>query len=138
MNLVKLKDLDYNNEPICNVTHIGSLFYFTKRYELYLLTKAAGVMICAIYIVQVAYNLPMQEELNKMPFRVGRVAACIAPERAAKEQGYQVLQSLYAMGSGGFFRKVLDNSVQNIDRGRDCISCCTNLKERKRRFMFML
>lgn len=89
-------------------------FVYTKRYKLHLFVMAAGVMICAIYVIQLAYNLPTQEELNEMPFRVGRVAACIAPERYAKEQGYQVLQSLYAMGSGGFLGKGLGNSVQKL------------------------
>lgn len=89
-------------------------FVYTKRYKLHLFIMTAGVLICGIYIVRLAHNLPTQEELNEMPFRVGRVAACIAPERYAQGQGYQVLQSLYAIGSGGFLGKGLGNSVQKL------------------------
>lgn len=45
-------------------------------------------------------------------FRGGRVAAWKNPEKYSQDGGYQILQGLYAIGSGGFFGKGLGHSVQ--------------------------
>jgi cell division protein FtsW len=58
--------------------------------------------------------MPTVEELDNMSFRVGRIAAFLNPERYADNQGYQVLQSLYAVASGGLFGKGLGNSTQKL------------------------
>ena len=45
-------------------------------------------------------------------FRLNRLLVWLHPEKYAASGGYQVMQGLYAIGSGGFFGKGLGNSVQ--------------------------
>ena len=71
----------------------------------------AGVYIWSIYI-----DMPSPTEIDKLPFREQRIAAWINPEMYADNQGYQTLQALYAIGSGGFTGKGLGKSVQKYDR----------------------
>lgn len=48
-------------------------------------------------------------------FRIERILVWLRPEEyAADGTGYQVLQGLYAIGSGGFFGKGLGNSTQKL------------------------
>lgn len=47
-------------------------------------------------------------------FRVQRILAWLHPEENLADGGYQVLQALYAIGSGGFFGKGLGNSAQKL------------------------
>lgn len=47
-------------------------------------------------------------------FRLRRILVWLNPEGHAEEGGYQVLQGLYAIGSGGFFGKGLGNSAQKM------------------------
>ena len=43
-----------------------------------------------------------------------RIAVWLDPEAHSSEGGYQVMQGLYAIGSGGFFGKGLGNSTQKL------------------------
>lgn len=45
-------------------------------------------------------------------FRLRRIIVWLDPEKHASDYGYQVMQGLYAIGSGGFFGKGLGNSTQ--------------------------
>lgn len=47
-------------------------------------------------------------------FRFQRLLAWRNPEAYAQDEGYQTLQALYAIGSGGFFGKGLGNSIQKL------------------------
>ena len=47
-------------------------------------------------------------------FRLGRIIVWLNPEEHASEGGYQIMQALYAIGSGGFFGKGLGNSAQKM------------------------
>ena len=47
-------------------------------------------------------------------FRARRVLVWLHPEEYASEGGYQIMQALYAMGSGGIFGKGLGNSTQKL------------------------
>lgn len=47
-------------------------------------------------------------------FRLRRILVWLNPEKYASEGGYQVMQGLYAIGSGGFFGKGLGNSAQKM------------------------
>ena len=47
-------------------------------------------------------------------YRMERVKVWLHNEKYSDEGGFQVLQSLYALGSGGFFGKGLGNSVQKL------------------------
>lgn len=47
-------------------------------------------------------------------FRGGRVLAWLDPESYAKDKGFQTLQALYAIGSGGVWGKGLGKSMQKL------------------------
>ncbi|MBP3663614.1 MAG: FtsW/RodA/SpoVE family cell cycle protein, partial [Tyzzerella sp.] len=47
-------------------------------------------------------------------FRLRRVLVWLHPEEYLSDGGYQVMQGLYAIGSGGFFGKGLGNSAQKV------------------------
>ena len=46
------------------------------------------------------------------PYRLQRLSAFIDPWASPNDEGYQLIQSLYALGNGGFFGKGLFNSTQ--------------------------
>ncbi len=46
------------------------------------------------------------------PYRLQRLSAFIDPWASPKDEGYQLIQSLYALGNGGLFGKGLFNSTQ--------------------------
>ncbi len=48
-------------------------------------------------------------------FRAQRILVWTNPEAYAEEGGYQVMQGLYAIGSGGLFGKGLGNSTQKLE-----------------------
>lgn len=47
-------------------------------------------------------------------FRLQRIIAWLNPEATADTESFQVMQGLYAIGSGGFFGKGLGNSTQKL------------------------
>lgn len=51
---------------------------------------------------------------NSGDFRLQRVLVWLNPEKYSEEGGYQTLQALYALGSGGIFGKGLGNSTQKL------------------------
>ena len=51
---------------------------------------------------------------NSDSFRIRRIQIWLDPESHASLGGYQVMQALYAIGSGGFFGKGLGNSAQKL------------------------
>ena len=48
------------------------------------------------------------------PYRLERVKVWLNPEKYSDEGGFQVLQSLYSLGSGGLFGKGLGNGIQKL------------------------
>lgn len=100
---------------ILGITFGMSLIYtqYTKTHIFILLSSLGAVLACRYFG---ALNLPTQEELDKMSFRFGRIAAWIAPERYASSQGYQTIQALYAIGSGGIMGKGLGNGIQKLTK----------------------
>lgn len=71
----------------------------------------AAVTVTGI-ILQFMANLPTPQEMEHLQFRYRRIAAWLAPERYADHYSYQIMQSLYAVGSGGFWGRGLGNSIQ--------------------------
>lgn len=47
-------------------------------------------------------------------FRIRRILTWLDPENHSEHGGFQVMQGLYAIGSGGFFGKGLGNSTQKL------------------------
>ena len=96
---------------VLGITFIVS-FVCTKTWKLHVGVAAGLVLVVALYVLNIAMNMPSPSEIEKLPFRVRRIAAWIDPELYASGQGYQVLQALYAIGRGGLFGTGLGNSIQ--------------------------
>lgn len=62
---------------------------------------------------------------NSTNFRIQRILVWLHPEDYASGDGYQTLQALYAIGSGGLFGRGLGNSIQKLgsvpEAGNDMI-----------------
>ena len=71
----------------------------------------AVVAVVAVIIVIYASTLEYDPTGN---FRLRRVQVWLHPEQYSAFGGYQVIQGLYAIGSGGLFGKGLGNSAQKI------------------------
>ncbi len=69
-------------------------------------------------IVLVMLAIPLGEQLVKAgileSYQLDRIHVWQNPEAYAQEGGFQVLQGLYAIGSGGLFGKGLGNSIQKL------------------------
>ena len=76
------------------------LFVASPKYSHFLIMALVGVCMIAVFIIA-------------FPYRVSRVEAWLHPETAG-DAGYQTLQGLYAIGSGGLFGKGLGESLQKM------------------------
>lgn len=75
----------------------------------FLLLILGGVVIIGVGI----YFLSNMTETSGS-FRLRRILVWLDPEKYSDDGGYQILQALYALGSGGFFGKGLGNSTQKL------------------------
>ena len=69
----------------------------------------AGVALIAIAIKIIDASMDTSSD-----FRLRRILAWLHPEQYSDDGGFQVMQGLYAIGSGGFFGKGLGNSAQKM------------------------
>ena len=86
------------------------LFVSTPGYRRFIIIVTGVVGLAAIIVFAIAkagYN----SELN---FRFVRILAWLDPEAYVNDKGYQTLQALYAIGSGGIFGKGLGESMQKL------------------------
>ena len=79
------------------------------RPFLILLAVIAALIVLALVILY--YTVDSTKD-----FRLNRVLTWLHPEEHQDTGGYQVLQGLYAIGSGGFFGKGLGNSTQKLTK----------------------
>ncbi|WP_407690923.1 FtsW/RodA/SpoVE family cell cycle protein [Ruminococcus turbiniformis] len=75
------------------------VFVASPKYSQFIWMGSAGVAFMAIFLAMESYRLE-------------RIAIWRNPENY--EKGYQTLQGLYAIGSGGLFGRGLGNSVQKL------------------------
>ena len=71
-----------------------------------------GVIICGLGLGSV--SLFFLGQFADLSFRLGRIAVWKNPEDYMDGTGYQVMQGLYAIGSGGLFGKGLGQSAQKL------------------------
>lgn len=99
---------------------IGFVIYFvaTKRYWPFALMAVFGAAGIAAFILYIHYYVdPVTAGVEidaDTGFRMMRILAWRHPEEYASGKGYQTLQALYALGSGGFFGKGLGESIQKL------------------------
>ena len=83
-----------------------------KRFILLGLAAAAGAAAVVFVIVQMAAN--RVEQADDLGFRGARILAWLDPEAYASGKGFQTIQALYAIGSGGVLGKGLGASMQKL------------------------
>ena len=79
--------------------------------------KSAPIVVLGIAACIVGYaGLHLLGEYleSSGSFRIERILVWLNPEEYMSDGGFQVVQGLYAIGSGGFFGKGLGNSAQKM------------------------
>ncbi len=95
------------------IAGIGFVMLFVasrKKLPFFLCVVAGGVVM--------AFAGPIGHALEAMkilkPYQLSRINVWLNPEAYPDTGGYQVLQGLYAIGSGGLFGKGLGESIQKL------------------------
>ncbi len=89
---------------------IAMIFVATKDYKWFVGLGVAGVSAVAGLIWYIVQNVD-----SGGGFRSERILAWLDLEKYASGKGYQTLQALYAIGSGGIWGKGLCQSIQKLD-----------------------
>ena len=85
------------------------LFVASPSYKPFILMALAGAAVAAALVFFISSS-----GAEGMGFRGERVLAWLDPEAYASGKGFQTLQALYAIGSGGIFGKGLGQSMQKL------------------------
>lgn len=85
------------------------IFVAHPKIKPFLRLIAAGAIVVVVGLSYLSANISSSEN-----FRLRRIITWLDPENHADEGGFQVMQGLYAIGSGGFFGKGLGNSTQKL------------------------
>ena len=93
---------------------IVMLFVSTPDYKRYIIVGAAGLLVAALLVIIILANASGTDAGGVGGYRGARILAWLDPEAYASGKGFQTLQSLYAIGSGGFFGKGLGESMQKL------------------------
>ena len=86
------------------------LFVATPGYRRFILILGGGISAAALIV----YAISKASYSSGMNYRFARVLAWLDPEAYASGKGFQTLQALYAIGSGGVFGKGLGQSMQKM------------------------
>ena len=89
------------------------LFVADPHYKRYILIVLAVVCLAALVVV-VIYNAAKGGASPTGGFRGTRILAWLNPEAYSDNTGFQTLQALYAIGSGGLWGKGLGQSMQKL------------------------
>lgn len=84
------------------------VFVASPDYKKFILIGAAGLSVAALVVYLVASGSDF------FAFRGSRIKAWLDPESDPIGVGFQTLQGLYAIGSGGIFGKGLGQSMQKL------------------------
>ena len=85
------------------------VFVASPDYKKFIIIGAAGVAAVALLIF-----LIVSSGGGDGGFRSERILAWLDPEGHSQGKGFQTLQALYAIGSGGIFGKGLGQSMQKL------------------------
>lgn len=88
------------------------LFVASPEYKTFFLLGGIGVAGVLFIVIFLSGMEPGQ--LEGIGFRSARIMAWLSPEDYASDTGFQTLQSLYAIGSGGLFGKGIGQSMQKL------------------------
>ncbi|MBO4988542.1 MAG: cell division protein FtsW [Lachnospiraceae bacterium] len=85
------------------------LFVASPDYKPFVIIGAIGVTVVAVAVFALT-----QLDASQLGVRGARILAWLDPEAYASGKGFQTLQALYAIGSGGIFGKGLGQSMQKL------------------------
>ncbi len=85
------------------------LFVSSPDYKPFVIIGLIGVAFIAVAVFAL-----MQLDASQLGIRGARILAWLDPEAYASGKGFQTLQALYAIGSGGIFGKGLGQSMQKL------------------------
>ena len=89
------------------------LYVSSPDYKRFVLLGIVGIAICvaAVFII---VKLNEADNVSAVGVRGARILAWLDPEAYASGKGFQTLQALYAIGSGGILGKGLGQSKQKL------------------------
>ena len=107
---------------LLTIIPVGIIVLVTKDLSSGIVIAAIGMVMLFIACHKISYFLIILGggvlafigAVILEPFRINRFRAWLNPEKYADEGGYQILQSLYSLGSGGIFGKGLGKGVQKL------------------------
>lgn len=86
------------------------LFVASPEYKKFIIMGVAGAALAAAVVLIIVKTA----DPSQVDFRGGRILAWLDPEAYSSNIGFQVLQALYAIGSGGILGKGLGQSMQKL------------------------
>lgn len=94
------------------VMAITCLLYFLihPKTKIFVVIAGAAAAVGTLLILILSITAA-----NSDNFRLQRILSWLNPEATADTGSFQVMQGLYAIGSGGFFGKGLGNSMQKLE-----------------------
>ena len=88
---------------------MGLIFIAHPKVKSFLIAAGVGVALIIIFVMILSSSLETSSS-----FRLRRILVWLHPEDFASGDGYQTIQALYAIGSGGFLGRGLGNSIQKL------------------------
>lgn len=90
------------------------LFVSTPGYKRYLYITLGTIALAVATVLIIVANASGNDAGTVGGYRGARVLAWLDPNAYASDEGFQTLQALYAIGSGGWIGKGLGNSIQKL------------------------
>lgn len=87
------------------------VFVASPDYKKFVIMGAAAVAVIAVVIFVIVSSYASGDQ---MAWRSERIVAWLDPESQAQGKGFQTIQALYAIGSGGIWGKGLGQSMQKL------------------------
>ena len=88
---------------------MGLIFIAHPKVKPFLIAAGVGIVLIIIFVMILSSSLETSSS-----FRRRRILVWLHPEDFASGDGYQTIQALYAIGSGGFLGRGLGNSIQKL------------------------
>ncbi len=87
------------------------VFVASPDYKKFVIMGAAGTAVIAVAVFVIVSSYASGDQ---MAWRSERIVAWLDPESQAQGKGFQTIQALYAIGSGGIWGKGLGQSMQKL------------------------
>lgn len=107
---------DLSSTIVVLLCGFGITVFNTRTWKSHLAVVGAAVAFAATYVWNIYMNMPSPEDvkLEKVPFRVARIAAWLDPQKYKDSAAFQTLNGLYGIGRGKVFGVGLGRSIQKL------------------------